>query len=134
MFKTNKISLAVKLATAATLGALTISANAFAQQSSDEEEIEKISVTGSRIKSAELTSASPLQILDAADIDASGIANIQELLLDNPTFGTPAISRTNSNFSTWGCTHPCIGEWTSLSVGCAKFKCSRFKYHTCTIY
>ncbi|WP_315853287.1 TonB-dependent receptor domain-containing protein [Alteromonas oceanisediminis] len=69
-------------------------------QDASEEAIEKISVTGSRIKSAELSSASPLQILNAVDIDASGIANIQELLLDNPTFGTPAISRTNSNFNT----------------------------------
>lgn len=64
------------------------------------ENLEKISVTGSRIRSANLNSTSPLQSFDAGDIDASGIANIQELLLDNPTFGSPAISRTNSNFST----------------------------------
>lgn len=99
MFTNNKVSLAVKLATALTASTIALSTGVIAQQT-DEDAVEKIAVTGSRIKSAELFSASPLQILDAADIDASGISNIQELLLDNPTFGTPAISRTNSNFST----------------------------------
>lgn len=99
MFKNNKVTLAIKIATALTTSSIVLSTGVLAQQN-DEEVIEKISVTGSRIKSAELSSASPLQILNAVDIDASGIANIQELLLDNPTFGSPAISRTNSNFST----------------------------------
>jgi outer membrane receptor protein involved in Fe transport len=61
---------------------------------------EAIVVTGSRIASASLTSASPLQIVDAQDIDEAGVVNLQELLLENPAFGTPTISRTNSNFST----------------------------------
>lgn len=99
MFKSNKISLAVKLATAITVSSVALSSGLSAQETK-EVSIEKISVTGSRIKSAELSSASPLQILNATDIDAAGIVNIQELLLDNPTFGTPAISRTNSNFNT----------------------------------
>jgi outer membrane receptor protein involved in Fe transport len=67
-----------------------------------EEEVERIQVTGSRIKSANLMSASPLQVFDGEDIDKSGVANIQDLLLDNPAFGSPAINRTNSNFSTSG--------------------------------
>ena len=91
------ISLAMAFGAVSGLG---LSAAANAQEAAEEGSIEKITVTGSRIKSAELSSASPLQILDASDIDAAGVANIQELLLDNPTFGTPAISRTNSNFST----------------------------------
>jgi outer membrane receptor protein involved in Fe transport len=60
---------------------------------------EAIIVTGSRIASPTLTSVSPLQIVDAQDIDESGVVNIQEVLLENPTFGTPGISRTNSNFA-----------------------------------
>lgn len=59
-----------------------------------------IVVTGSRIASPTLTSNSPLQIIDAQNIDDSGTANIQDVLLQNPAFGTPAISRSNSNFST----------------------------------
>jgi outer membrane receptor protein involved in Fe transport len=59
-----------------------------------------IVVTGSRIASPALISASPLQIIDAQDIDNSGTPNLQSVLLQNPAFGTPGISRTNSNFST----------------------------------
>jgi len=59
-----------------------------------------VQVTGSRISAPGAESPSPLQVLTAADIAASGATNLQELLLQNPTMGTPAISRTNSNFST----------------------------------
>lgn len=101
----NQSKLASSIRLALTLGAMTTAlqvTNVAAQEAEDSEavSVEKISVTGSRIRSANLNSVSPLQTFDAGDIDASGIANIQELLLDNPTFGTPAISRTNSNFST----------------------------------
>jgi iron complex outermembrane receptor protein len=63
-------------------------------------EIEQIIVTGSRITSSNLESASPLQVVGAQDIDQSGIANIQDLLLKTPAFGTPTLNRTNSNFLT----------------------------------
>lgn len=59
-----------------------------------------VQVTGSRIAAPGAESPSPLQVLSSADIAASGATNLQELLLQNPTMGTPAISRTNSNFST----------------------------------
>jgi outer membrane receptor protein involved in Fe transport len=100
MFRKNKISIGVTFAIALSATNLAISSNVYSQQTNDEKAVERISVTGSRIKSVELSSASPLQILDAADIDATGIVNIQQLLLDNPTFGSPTISRTNSNFNT----------------------------------
>ncbi len=94
----NTIKMSLAIGTACTLA---IPIKVLAQDTAEQEQaIEKIAVTGSRIKSAELASASPLQILDASDIQASGVANIQDLLLENPAFGTPAISRTNSNFST----------------------------------
>ncbi len=57
-----------------------------------------IIVTGSRIASPTIESAAPLQIVDAQIIDDAGVTNIQELLLENPVFGTPALSRTNSAF------------------------------------
>ena len=59
-----------------------------------------IVVTGSRIASSTLTSPSPLQVIDAQNIQDSGATNLQSVLLQNPVFGTPGISRTNSNFST----------------------------------
>ena len=61
---------------------------------------EEIVVTGSRISNRNLVAASPLQIVDAQEIDDSGAANLQSVLLESPVFGTPGISRTNSNFST----------------------------------
>lgn len=63
---------------------------------------ETIVVTGSRIASPQLQSASPLQIVDIGAIRSTGAANLQDVLLQNPVFGTPAVSRTNSNFSTSG--------------------------------
>ncbi|MDQ9092134.1 TonB-dependent receptor [Pseudoalteromonas haloplanktis] len=62
--------------------------------------VERIQVTGSRIRSAEAMSSAPIQVVDSAAIDSSGSLNIQDLLLENPAFGSPAISRTNSNFNT----------------------------------
>ncbi len=59
-----------------------------------------IVITGSRIASPTLSATQPLQIIDAQDIDDSGVVNLQSVLLENPAFGTPGVSRTNSNFST----------------------------------
>lgn len=61
-----------------------------------------IIVTGSRIASPTMESTAPLQILDSQAISDAGVTNIQELLLENPAFGTPALSRTNSAFLTSG--------------------------------
>lgn len=89
-------SLAVGLALAAT--------PSFAQDDAGatEEEGRAIIVTGSRIASPTVASAAPLQIVDDVAIDDAGVTNIQELLLENPVFGTPALSRTNSAFLTSG--------------------------------
>lgn len=59
-----------------------------------------IVVTGSRISSPSATAASPLQSISADLIRQSGAVNVQDVLLQNPTFGAPGISRTNSSFAT----------------------------------
>ncbi len=61
-----------------------------------------IVVTGSRIASPTITSVSPVQVVSDLQIDQSGSANLQDLLLENPVFGSPALSRTNSAFLTSG--------------------------------
>jgi outer membrane receptor protein involved in Fe transport len=61
------------------------------------ENVATVQVTGSRISSPNADSPSPLQVLTSADIAASGAANLQQLLLQNPTMGSPSLSRTNSN-------------------------------------
>lgn len=90
MFKRTKICTAALVA----LGSTVLAASALAQTA------ERIEITGSRIRSLSAESPSPLQVIGSAEIAASGAVNLQQLLLQNPTFGTPAISRTNSNFST----------------------------------
>ena len=81
------------------LGGLAVFSGQVLAQAS-EPAIQQVLVTGSRIASPNAESPSPLQVLSAADIAASGATNLQELLLKNPTLGTPTVSRTNSNFST----------------------------------
>src|ERR1041384_6155344 len=78
-------------------------APAFAQeQDKSNDPMEEVVVTGSRIVSGSLDSPSPVQTITSEDIQATGILNTQDLLLKNPTFGTPTLSRTNSNFLTSG--------------------------------
>jgi iron complex outermembrane receptor protein len=60
----------------------------------------RVEITGSRILSVNAESPMPIQVLTAEDIAASGVTNVQDLLLKNPVFGVPTFSRTNSNFLT----------------------------------
>lgn len=61
-----------------------------------------IVVTGSRISSPSITSVSPVQVISDVQIAQSGVANIQDLLLENPVFGSPTYARTNTAFLTSG--------------------------------
>lgn len=82
-----------------------ISAPAFAQAAPADEGAsaeDTIVVTGSRIASPQNESNAPIQILSSESIQQSGASNVQDVLLKNPAFGTPALSRTNSAFLTSG--------------------------------
>lgn len=70
--------------------------------SGDDSSEELIIVTGSRIASRTIESVSPLQTVSVEAIQDSGATNIQEILLENPVFGSPGLSRTNSAFLTSG--------------------------------
>lgn len=102
-----KISKTLRLSAGSlAVGIALASAPAFAQdeagtdQAADEGTM--IIVTGSRIAAPDVESPAPLQIIDDTAIDEAGVTNVQELLLENPAFGTPALSRTNSAFLTSG--------------------------------
>nr|WP_297380980.1 TonB-dependent receptor [uncultured Roseateles sp.] len=97
MFQRRSISIAAMACMSA------YSAMALAQSAApapQQQQLERVEVTGSRILSVNAESPAPIQVLSAADIASSGVANLQDLLLKNPVFGSPTISRTNSNFST----------------------------------
>ena len=65
--------------------------------------LQEVVVTGSRIVSPNLDSPSPVQTITCRrHCQTTGILNVQDILLKNPTFGTPTLSRTNSNFLTSG--------------------------------
>lgn len=88
----------LKVASApAVLGLALLSTTAFAQ---DAGEAEAIIVTGSRIATPVVDAPNPVQVVSADVIRGSGIVNVQDALTRNPVFGTPSISRNNSNFST----------------------------------
>jgi outer membrane receptor protein involved in Fe transport len=95
-------SLRVMFSSGVALGASLVAQAAMAQEAAPAPQapIARVEVTGSRLPSPNAESPSPLQVLTSADIAASGATNLQELLLKNPTMGTPSVSRTNSNFST----------------------------------
>ncbi len=92
---------AVRLALLSSAALLAVP-SAYAQEQDKEKSMEEVVVTGSRIVTGNLESPSPVQTITSEDIQATGILNTQELLLKNPTFGTPTLSRTNSNFLTSG--------------------------------
>lgn len=85
----------ISFAVAATIAAIALPASA-------QQQLERVEVTGSRILSPNAESPAPIQVMTAKDIAASGVANVQDLLLKNPAIGTPTLSRSNSNFLTSG--------------------------------
>ncbi|MCW2389112.1 outer membrane receptor protein involved in Fe transport [Sphingobium sp. B11D3B] len=102
MKKTTSQTLLKLAAAPAVLGLAMLSSAAHAQEPQNAdgaEDGEVIIVTGSRIAQANVGSVAPVQVLTSEAIQSSGAVNIQEALLENPVFGTPSSSRTNSAFS-----------------------------------
>jgi outer membrane receptor protein involved in Fe transport len=71
-----------------------VEAPAFAQ----EEGVEEIFVTGSRIGRSNLTSPTPVTVFDEMAIDISGAQNVAELLRELPAAGVTSLTSTSSNF------------------------------------
>ncbi len=99
MFTNTKISKAVKLACA--FGAAsTISfggaMSAVAQESSAEESVEKIRVTGSRIRKAEFASAAPITVVSSEQFELTNTVNTESLLNTLPQV-VPGLDRTSNN-------------------------------------
>jgi outer membrane receptor protein involved in Fe transport len=62
--------------------------------------VEKVVVTGTRIKQPNTESNAEIQTIAQQKIELSGEANIADVLRELPIIGVPAISSTNSNFQT----------------------------------
>ncbi|AIY66455.1 TonB-dependent receptor [Pseudoalteromonas piratica] len=95
----NKLTLAI-------FAALSVSAHAAEQpaKNSEAESVERIEITGSRIKGVDLEGTQPITILSAEDIERSGASSIYELLQDIPqlkggagTFSTSESGSTSTS-------------------------------------
>lgn len=94
MFKNNKLASSVRLACAfGSVLALSAGNLAYAQEATDQQEgaeelVEKVTVTGSRIRRAELTEAKPTFSFDSEDLKVRAFTNVADILNQSPLFGT----------------------------------------------
>jgi iron complex outermembrane receptor protein len=94
----SKLRSAVRLALGVGAGALAVSASpgALAQESGTGD-LEEITVTGSRIKRADLDSASPVTVIDREAILAQGLTDVGNLIQRMPSMSGSPIGTTTNN-------------------------------------
>jgi len=92
-FKRSAIALAIS---SGALLAGSFGGVAYAQQE-DDQNLEEVTVTGSRISRSNLSSSTPLQIVNSESIELAAQVNIGDLINNLPAAGIPT-NRTNSNF------------------------------------
>ena len=97
----SKLHNAVRLALGLSAGAfaLSVAPGALAQDAAatDEALIEEIVTTGSRIKRADLESASPVTVIERAEILATGITDVGDLLQRLPSMSGSPVGTTTNN-------------------------------------
>jgi len=98
MSSSNKLSVAVRaaLGLGVSLAALS-AAPAIAQDNSADESFEEIVVTGSRIKRNDLESASPVTVVTRADMVATGMTDVGDLIQRMPAASGSPIGTTTNN-------------------------------------
>lgn len=100
MFSNHKLRTAVRLGLGMGAGALAVSfaPGALAQDgSSADDQLEEIITTGSRIKRADLDSASPVTVIDRDILLAQGITDVGSLLQRMPSMAGSPIGTTTNN-------------------------------------
>ncbi|MCU7555080.1 TonB-dependent receptor [Alteromonas sp. ASW11-19] len=98
MFTNSKLAKSVKLACAfgAASAALTTT-QVVAQEAGADEPVEKIQVTGSRIKRTDMESASPISVFTSADIEASGVTTLEDFVQNVPAINGAKLGSTVNN-------------------------------------
>ena len=74
------IAKAIKYSLLASVSASVLSVPVYAQETTNEDIAERISITGSRIKRAEFSNASPIHIITGDEATRSGFSTVAELL------------------------------------------------------
>ncbi|CCQ11744.1 TonB-dependent receptor [Pseudoalteromonas luteoviolacea B = ATCC 29581] len=94
----NQISKAVRLALSfgATAAAM-VATNAVAEADEGASKVEKIEVTGSRLKRTDLEGTAPITVIGGEALGDMGISNVGEFVQSNPVMsGSPATTATNN--------------------------------------
>jgi iron complex outermembrane receptor protein len=100
MYTNNKLSKAVRLAIAfGAASATSFTATVNAQQEGETAKVERIEVTGSRIKRTDMETSSPIQVTTADEIKAGGFTRIEDMLNS-----LPQIEAADTAFSVNGAT------------------------------
>ena len=100
MFRKSLVNTAVRNATLFGLvGSLAFPVMAQEQANAEEEAVEKIQVTGSRIKRAELSTPAPIVSVSAEEIQRFGTPDLGSILAELPAIaaGSTLIGNNNSN-------------------------------------
>lgn len=84
------------------LACLTAICATYSMTAHAEESIERIEVTGSKIKRFDMETASPVTIIEASDIAVSGISNVEDLLQELTVSAGPAGNATNAYWTSNG--------------------------------
>ncbi|WP_028115588.1 TonB-dependent receptor plug domain-containing protein [Ferrimonas senticii] len=77
--------------------AVALSTGGFAVAAEEGADVERIEVTGSRIKRADMETASPVTVIDASSIKAEGYTSIDEVLQNQPAMAGLAVGSTTNN-------------------------------------
>ncbi|MEH6384379.1 MAG: TonB-dependent receptor [Colwellia sp.] len=80
MIKTSPIARAIQYALLAGVSSSMLSMPVYAEDVGAEKEVERISVTGSRLKKAEFSNASPIHVITAEDAMKAGVRTVADLL------------------------------------------------------
>ncbi len=99
MYNNSKIAKAVRLAMifgAASAATITTQAFAADEDNKADDEVERIEVTGSRIRRADVEGANPVQVMTAVEIEKFGMTSIGDVLQSIPSAGSAINTNVNN--------------------------------------
>jgi iron complex outermembrane receptor protein len=102
MYNNSKVAKAIRLAMmfgAAATASISTSAFSAVEVEEAAEEVERIEVTGSRIKRTDLEAASPVSIFTSADIEASGVSSLEGFIKKIPAINGAQMGSNVNNAS-----------------------------------
>jgi iron complex outermembrane recepter protein len=97
MSKINQLSNAIKFALIVGASASMATASVFAQEEAKDEikEIERVEVTGTRIRQVDKETSQPVLVISRADIEKQGFQSVSDILQNVTATGTPPLSRAS---------------------------------------